>query len=126
MKTYLHVVMYTVEFQKCGLPHGHIVFWVSMDTLEPTPKLTDSFIRAKIPDPTIDQLGYALVAEHMVHSPCGTYNPNSPSMKNGRCSKNYLKEFHESTIVNESGFAVYIRHNNQLFIIKGGVKLDNR
>jgi hypothetical protein len=96
MKTYLHVVMYTVEFQKCGLPHGHIVFWVSMDTLEPTPKLTDSFIRAKIPDPAIDQLGYA------------------------------LKEFHESTIVNESGFAVYIRHNNQLFIIKGGVKLDNR
>jgi hypothetical protein len=65
------------------------------------------------------------VAEHMVYGPCGTYNTNSLCMKNGRCSKNYPKQFHETTIVDESGFAVYKRQNNQLFIVKGGVKLDN-
>jgi hypothetical protein len=115
-----------MEFQKHGLPNGHIIFWVSNVTSEPTPELIDSFISAEIPDPSIDPLGYALVAEHMVHGPCGTYNLNSPCMKNGSCSKNYPNEFHEATTVDESGFAVYKRRNNQLFIMKGGVKLDNR
>jgi hypothetical protein len=31
-----------MEFKKRGLPHGHIIFWVSIDTLEPTPKFIDS------------------------------------------------------------------------------------
>jgi hypothetical protein len=98
---------------------------VSTDTSEPTIELIDSFIRAEIPDPIVDPLGYALVAKHMVHGPCGIYNSNSPCMKNGRCSKNYPKEFHESTTVDENGFAIYKCPNNQRFIIKGGVKLDN-
>jgi hypothetical protein len=42
----LDTVLYTVEFQKCRLPHGHIIFWVLMDTLEPTPEFIDSFISA--------------------------------------------------------------------------------
>jgi hypothetical protein len=40
--------------------------------------------------------------------------------------KNYPKDFHEVTIVDESGFAIYRRPNNQRFVIKGGVRLDNR
>jgi hypothetical protein len=71
-------------------------------------------------------LAYALVAEHMVHGPCGLYNPKCSCMKNGRCSKNYPKDFHEATTVDESGFAIYKRPNNQRFVIKGGVRLDNR
>jgi hypothetical protein len=31
-KLSLYIVLYTVEFQKRGLPHGHIIFWVSTDT----------------------------------------------------------------------------------------------
>lgn len=52
-----------------------------MDTTNPTPQLIDSFINAEIPDPATDPLGYALVAEHMIHGPCGRDNPNSPCMK---------------------------------------------
>jgi hypothetical protein len=122
--TALYSVLYTVKFQKRGLPHGHIVFWVSTDTLEPTPEFIDSFISAEIPDPSSDPLGYALVAEHMVHDPCGGYNPKCSCMKNGRCSKKFPKEYHEST--NANGFAIYKRPNNQRFVIKGGVMLDNR
>jgi hypothetical protein len=55
-------VLYTVEFQKRGLPHRHIIFWVSTDTSEPTQEFIDSFISAEIPDPSSDPLGYALVA----------------------------------------------------------------
>jgi hypothetical protein len=66
------------------------------------------------------------VAEHMVHGPCGIYNQNSPCMKNGRCLKNYPKDFNEVTTVDENGFAIYKRPNNQRCVIKSGVKLDNR
>jgi hypothetical protein len=86
----------------------------------------DSFISVEIPNPSSDPLGYALVAEHMVHDLCGRYNPRCSCMKNGRCSKNYSKEFHEITIVDENGFAVYKRPNNQKFVIKGGVRLNHR
>jgi hypothetical protein len=58
----------------------------------------------------------------MVHGPCGRYKPKCSCMENGKCSK----EFHESTIVDENGFAVYKRPNNKRFVIKGGVRLDNR
>jgi hypothetical protein len=36
-----------------------------------------------------------------------------------------LKEFHGSTTIDDNGFAIYSRPNNQRFVIKGGVKLDN-
>jgi hypothetical protein len=107
-------VLYTVEFQKRVLLHGHIIFWVLTDTTEPTPEFIDSFISAQIPDPAADPLGYAMVAEHMVHGPCGKYNPKCSCMKNVKCSKNYLKEFHETTSVDENGFAVYKRPSNSL------------
>jgi hypothetical protein len=66
-----------------------------------------------------------MVAEHMVHGPCGKYNPKCSCMKNGKCSKNYPKEFHETTSVDENGFAVYKRPNNGRFVIKSGIKMDN-
>jgi hypothetical protein len=40
-------------------------------------------------------------------------------MKDGRCLKNYPKEFHVATTVDENSFAIYKRSDNQHFIIKG-------
>jgi hypothetical protein len=114
-----------VEFKKCGLLHGHIIFWVSTDTSEPTLELIDSFTSAEIPNPATGPLGYAMVAEHMVHGPCGKYNPNSPCMKNGKLKKTTQKEFHAATTVDENGFVVYKHPNNQRFVVKSGVSLGN-
>jgi hypothetical protein len=63
----LIAVLYTNEFQKCTLPYGHIIFWVSTDTSEPSSEFIDSFISAEIADLTVDPPAYALVAEYMVH-----------------------------------------------------------
>lgn len=97
-----------------------------MDTTNPTPEFIDSYISAEIPDPNVDPLGYALVAEHMIHGPCGHDNPNSPCMKNGRCSKGFPKPFQNETIVDENGFAVYKRPDNGRFVQKGNVRLNNQ
>ncbi|WVZ94970.1 hypothetical protein U9M48_040790, partial [Paspalum notatum var. saurae] len=105
-------VLHTVEFQKRGLPHAHIILWVAQDTSQPSPAFIDKFISAEIPDPDEDPLGYALVAEHMIHGPCGPGYETCPCMKNGKCSKKFPKAFQEETILDEGGFAVYKRPNN--------------
>ena len=88
--------------------------------------MIDSYVSAEIPDPKDDPLGYALVAEHMIHGPCGPQNPTCPCMKDGKCSKHFPKPYHEETSVNSDGFALYIRHQNNLYIEKGGLQMDNR
>jgi hypothetical protein len=88
--------------------------------------MIDSFISAEIPDPNEDPLLYALVAENMIHGPCGKDNPKFPCMKNGKCSKGYPKNYQEATSIDEQGFATYKRPNNGRFVMKGSVKLDNR
>jgi hypothetical protein len=80
-------VLHTIEFQKGGLPHAHIIFWVSIGTSEPPPELIDSLITAEIPDPETDPLRYILVSEHMIYGPCGEYNPTAPCMKMGGALK---------------------------------------
>lgn len=71
-----------------------------------TVDMIDSFMSVEIPDPSTDPLGYALVAEHMVHGPCGSSNPNCPCMKKGVFSKYYPKPYHKETSVDAAGFAV--------------------
>lgn len=45
--------MYSVEWQKRGLPHAHILIW-SIDKIRP--EEIDSIICKEIPDPSTDQL----------------------------------------------------------------------
>ncbi|XP_062193516.1 uncharacterized protein LOC133896896 [Phragmites australis] len=83
-------------------------------------------INAEIPDPKLDPLGYVLVAEHMTHGPCGETHQDSPCMKNNKCSKRYPKPFHAETTIDENGFAIYKRSDNNMYIQKGNVKFNNR
>ena len=117
---YMFTDLYVVEFQKRGLPHIHSLVWLKADTDDPTPSTINSYISAEIPDFREDALGYALVEEFMVHGPCGHYNPQSPCMKDGVCSKHYPKEFNEETTIDGLGFPVYRRPNNGRYITKNG------
>jgi len=69
-------ILYSIEFQKRGLPHVHILVWIEKKGNEITTEIIDSWISAEIPNPTIDPLGYILVSEHMMHGPCGEKNWN--------------------------------------------------
>lgn len=61
--------MYSVEWQKRGLPHAHILLWM-FDKVRPDH--IDSIISAKIPDPETDPELHSVVTTNVIHGPCGT------------------------------------------------------
>lgn len=119
-------MLYTVEFQKRGLPHIHCIVWRAAADAEFSATAVDSLICAEIPDVFSDPLGYALVDEFMIHGPCGDKNKSCVCMKNGHCSKHFPKGFQEETTMDEFGFTVYRRRNDGRYVVKNGIKLDNR
>ena len=62
----------------------------------------------------------------MMHGPCGLGNPNSPCMVDGKCSKNFPKDFTKQTFAGCDGYPHYRRRDNGQSVIKNGVELDNR
>lgn len=84
--------MYVVEFQKRGLPHVHMLIWLDSDSKKKLSSNVDQFVSAEIPDPSKDKIGYAAVARHMMHGPCGRDNSKSPCMKNMKCTKHFPKQ----------------------------------
>ncbi|KAL1327298.1 hypothetical protein AAHE18_13G291500 [Arachis hypogaea] len=82
----------TVGFQKRGLPHAHILLFMSNEFKPQTPDDIDKHITAEIPDENERPNLHGAIQNYMVHGPCGPYNKNSPCMKNGSCSKFYPKE----------------------------------
>ncbi|XP_068342953.1 uncharacterized protein [Pyrus communis] len=119
-------VIYTVEFQKRGLPHCHILLWVNQHYKCHSPYDVDSIISAELPDEERDKAGYDAVSQYMIHGPCGVANQFSPCMKENKCSKKFPKSFTSETTFSTEGFVAYKRRDIQnLFVLKNGIKLDN-
>ncbi|CAL1385143.1 unnamed protein product [Linum trigynum] len=118
--------LHTVEFQKRGLPHVHILVWLADSDKPKDIADIDRIISSEIPDPSIDPVGYEAVIKFMLHGPCGQANTLSPCMKDGRCSKHFPKAFTSETIYDRFGYIVYKRRDTGISVEKGGTKLDNR
>ena len=116
----------TIEFQKRGLPHCHILFITSIEDSPRTPEVIDEVISAELPDPALEPELFEIVGKTMVHGPCGAAYPNAPCMVNGICSKGYPKNFCDTTIVGNDSYPTYRRRNNGRFFEKNGFKYDNR
>ena len=117
--------MYTVEFQKRGLPHAHILLWLSDSNKLENAKHIDQVISAELPHPDLYPKLSKVVQTYMIHGPCGATRFNSPCMKEGRCSKFFPKKFRHSTTIDEDGYPVYKRRDDGLFVLKNGHKLGN-
>lgn len=132
--------VYTIEYQKRGLPHIHILLFLPPDVRESfmDPEHIDSVISAEIPSPADDPDGLLteVVRSFMLHGPCGSYNPTAPCMvqqEHGlppRCSKGFPRSFCDQTTVHDDGYPEYRRRNNgsTLAVRCRGhtVQLDNR
>ncbi|XP_040197569.1 uncharacterized protein LOC120930449 [Rana temporaria] len=102
--------MYTIEYQKRGLPHSHNLIWLA-GKIQPTQ--IDEVISAELPDPREDPNLYTVVTKNMIHGPCGNINPNSPCMKDGKCSKRYSRELIKETQTGDDGYPRYRRRAPQ-------------
>lgn len=110
----------TLEMQKRGLPHIHLLIWVHPEDSPRRGDNIDQRVRAEIPDPQAEPELHAKVRAHMIHGPCGSFNPNSPCMKNGKCSKGYPEDFQQETVTTNKAFPRYRRRSPQ----QGGFTTD--
>jgi hypothetical protein len=118
--------VYTIEFQKRGLPHMHILIFLKEPYKLNTTQAIDSCIWARWPDPETQPLLFETIKRCMVHGPCGAANPNSPCMENGKCTKGYPKPFAEFTTMDEHGFPIYFRPNDGRSYSIGGIHVNNQ
>ena len=118
--------MYTVEFQKRGLPHAHICLFLGAESKFPNASDIDRVITAEIPDKERDPELYELVKQFMIHGPCGIDNPLCPFMVQQKCSKKFPKKYVDETCVDSEGYPVYRRRQTSNTVVKNGVTLDNR
>ncbi|XP_062080881.1 uncharacterized protein LOC133785677 [Humulus lupulus] len=120
------ICIYTIEFQKRGLPHANILLFLHSTLKNPSADHIDNIISAEIPDLNVDPDGYNAVNKFMIHGPCGKLNSNSPCMMQDRCTKHFPKKFNDQTTIDTDGFPIYKRRNTGIHVEKKGVLLDNR
>ena len=118
-------MVYTIEFQKRGLPHAHILLWLEGDFKNPTSADIDKIISAELPDKETDPEGYSLVEQHMMHGPCGKDRSTSPCMDNGVCTKKFPRSYVPHTQINDSGYVLYRRRQTDRVVKKGNITLNN-
>ena len=137
----------SIEFQKRGLPHAHILLTMDFRHKIRTPEDVDRVICAELPPDPKQYLENSpermqaerlekIVSEQMIHGPCGVFNPHCPCMYdlNGHttpnCSKHFTKRFHSFTSWNcENGSPVYRRRSptegGRTITKKNGITIDN-
>ena len=76
--------MYSLEWQKRGLPHAHIIIWLH-DKI--TSNEIDDVISTEIPDENVNKGLYGIVVKNMIHGSRGALNEKSPCIAKGRCTK---------------------------------------
>jgi hypothetical protein len=124
-------MVHTIEFQKRGLPHMHLLIFLHEDDKIHDAAQVDSIVSAQIPDPQLHPLLHHTVTTCMLHGRCGNdRDPNKrdppPCEVNGRCSKHFPKEFSDVTVYGENGYPQYARPNNGRTVEKNGFIYDNR
>ena len=101
--------VYTIEFQKRGLPHVHLLIVLEDGSKLLMPADVDSAICAQWPDPETQPRLFEVIKKCMVHGPCGAVNPRAPCMDNGKCTKFYPKPFQPFTTMDDDGYPNYRR-----------------
>jgi hypothetical protein len=115
--------LYTIEFQKRGLPHAHLIVFLKAQAKLCSPEDIDSLMSSEFPEDNPELL--ELIKKFMVHGPCGDQNQNAPCMVNGKCSKGFPKCFIEETRVTEDSYACTRRRDTGQSLEVRGKQVDN-
>ena len=130
----------TIEFQKRGLPHTHILMIMDPVDRLTTPDQVDNVICAELPpDPATatndaerEQMKRLeeIVLTNMIHGPCGQMNPKAPCMEEKKCSKKFPKKYQKHTTIDAvSSFPNYRRRSPEdggrvVMISRGGFTFE--
>jgi hypothetical protein len=117
--------VFTIEFQKRGLPHMHMIVYLAPESKFRTPEDVDSLISAEIPCPNTQPELFNAVTKFMIHTPCGPDHPDARCMEDGKCSKNFPKPHRDATTLSEDSYASYRRRHNGLTYNIRGQDIDN-
>ncbi|XP_031111963.1 uncharacterized protein LOC116015936 [Ipomoea triloba] len=119
-------VIYTIEFQKRGLPHAHILLCLEKRKEGTITRNLDAIISVEILDKEMDTKYYTTVEEFMMHRPCGKEGMNSPCMSGNVCTKHFPNKFVETSTLDDDGYPIYRRRDTSRIVVKNGIPLDNR
>ncbi|KAI6652437.1 hypothetical protein LOD99_7451 [Oopsacas minuta] len=111
------VYAYTIEFQKLGFPHAHILVILTEEDKPRDPSDYDKFVCAEISNPSTSPKLYKIVKRCMMWS----IKETASCMRDGKCSKQFLKAFAKFTNKDKDSYPVYKRTAKVC-----GFELDNR
>jgi hypothetical protein len=110
------------EFQKRGLPHGHILLIIDQLDRPKNANAVDFAVSAEIPDKLSNPILHKIVVKNMLHGPCTKQCLDT----NGHCKKRFPYEFLESTQWQGDSQIRYKRPKNGLSIEKHGHIFTNQ
>ena len=110
--------VYTIEYQKRGLPHIHLLLWLTPEARFLTPERIDEVICAELPPESWGREFREIVTGQMTHGPCGDDYLGAPCMARRFpmsplcCQKSFPKDFSPVTVVHEDRYPEYRRRDN--------------
>ena len=117
--------VYTVEYQKQGLPHTHSIIFLDRLARLATSQAVDAVISTEFPNHTQNPRLFELV-QHMTHRPCGG-RFKCPCMNDqGLCTKGFPKPFQEETLFTGESYVKTRRRHTDIQHHICGADLDNR
>jgi hypothetical protein len=84
----------TIEFQKRGLPHIHLMLTLDEADRPDTPEKIDLLVSAEIPDPVEEPQLYNVITANNFHGPCRS----RPCWTGSGCKQGFPKPFSDRTV----------------------------
>jgi hypothetical protein len=114
--------VYTIEYQKCGLPHMHLLIFLEEQDKIRTVEQVDAIISAQLPDSNVHPQLYSAISKCMLHGPCSPQR----CIENNVCKKHFPKAFAPQTIIKKDGYADYTHPDNGRTVQKQCNIFDNQ
>ena len=115
--------VYTIEYQKRGLPHMHLLLILDRSSHLSTAERVDAHVCSEFPDPSTDPDLYELVKAFMVHGPC--HRDYCLDEKN-HCTKSFPKPFQAETEFTSESYVKMRRRDTGRVHNIGSCAFDNR
>uniref|UniRef100_A0AAF5DJB3 ATP-dependent DNA helicase n=2 Tax=Strongyloides stercoralis TaxID=6248 RepID=A0AAF5DJB3_STRER len=121
-------LFYSVEVQKRGLPHAHILLRIK--DFNKTTSVIDDIISAELPNAEEDNELFNLVVGHMIHKNCNDIRNKAPcwNVVKNECSKGFPKAFIKKTFIDRLSGKVYYKrvdNTNENIVLRSGRKINN-